>query len=251
MSRFVLLHGDGIYYLDGIGYPKVKDGWIEPSLLIDRSSALPSVRYADPQKRPWRELEALLIGNVFASSGGFDCLALKVGVERVVDTHDCFSIWCAGIKVSSNSGDQSVKQDDDFVESSVQLRCDWVSGRQGGIWFSRLQDEMKALDGLARSTWGRVATYFVDLGVPKRDSKAPANRSTHLLWQLCEREFQTLLDHCEQGEANAKARAQLRRRFASYAQQAYDRYCPKDTARQLDAWARCRPNHGKYLQQEA
>ncbi|MEL5849833.1 MAG: hypothetical protein U7M05_10770, partial [Candidatus Igneacidithiobacillus chanchocoensis] len=78
-----------------------------------------------------------------------------------------------------------------------------------------------------------------------------AAQATHLFWQLCERDFQPLLDHCDSDEANAAARHQLRRRFAAYAQQAYDRYCAKDTARQLDAWARCRPNHSKYLQQEA
>ena len=34
-------------------------------------------------------------------------------------------------------------------------------------------------------------------------------------------------------------------------QQAYDHFCPKETARQLDAWAKCRPNNSKYLTQEA
>lgn len=251
LSRFVLLSGDGVYYLDGINYPSVKNGWSEPTLILDRGKAAVAVRYASVEKKPWRELEALLAANVFSTSSGFECSALRIATERVVDTHESFWLWCGGIKVSSNSGDQSVKGDDDFVESAALLASGWVSGKQDGIWFSHLQDEMSTLDEQARNLWGRVTAYFAELGMAKRDCKKPADKATQLFWQLCERDFQRLLDHCEQGEAHAVARRQLRRRFAGYAQQAYDRYCPKDTARQLDAWARCRPNHGKYLQQEA
>jgi len=248
MSRFVLLRDDGLYYLDGINYPKVKEGWSEPSLIVDRSKADIAVRYVNVQKRPWRELEALLVANVFSTSAGFECQSLKIAVDRVVDTHESFIIWCGGIKVSANSGDQSVKGDDDFVESAVSLESGWVSGVNGGIWFSCLQDEMKLLDEISKDLRRKVLSYF---DVQLADGKDLAAQATHLFWQLCERDFQALLDNCESGEKEAIARRELRRRFSAYAQQAYDRFCPKDTARQLDAWARCRPNHSKYLRQEA
>ena len=48
----------------------------------------------------------------------------------------------------------------------------------------------------------------------------------------------------------AAMRRRLRLGFAGYAQQAFDRHCPQDTARQLDAWAQHRPKLGKYLKQE-
>ena len=148
------------------------------------------------------------------------------------------------MRVSSNAGEQYASGTDDFVESNITLH----SAALGDLWFVQLQTEMAALDELAKGLYGRVLGYFKAQLVDGGDLAA---QSAHLFWQLCERDFQSLLDHCEQGEANAKTRVQLRRRFAGYAQQAYDRHCPKDTARQLDAWARCRPNHGKYLQQEA
>ena len=42
-------------------------------------------------------------------------------------------------------------------------------------------------------------------------------------------------------------RHQLRKVFAGFFYQAYDHYSPKETARQLDAWAQSRPNLSKYL----
>lgn len=77
-----------------------------------------------------------------------------------------------------------------------------------------------------------------------------AEQASHHFWQLCERDFQTLLEHCESGEAHSAMRRRLRLGFAGYAQQAFDRQCPQDTARQLDAWAQHRPKLGKYLKQE-
>ena len=83
------------------------------------------------------------------------------------------------------------------------------------------------------------------------DGSKLAAQSTNLFWQLCERDFQALVNSCDQDKVSVARRHQLQQRFARYAQQAYDRFCPKETARQLDAWAKCRPNHSKYLKQEA
>lgn len=244
LSRFVLLQETGIYYLDGIRYAGVKNGWVESGLLIDKSKGDIKVKYADPEKRPWRELQALLACNFFSTNSGFECISLKVGIEHLIDNFEIFSIWCAGLKVTANSGDQSVKQGDDFVESQVWLRCDML----GEIWFSQLKAEMDGLDEIAKNLYGRVTGYFKEQLV--HDSKLAA-QSTNLFWQLCERDFQTLVNSCGQDETSIARRRRLRQGFSRYAQEAYDRFCPKETARQLDAWAKCRPNHSKYLKQEA
>ena len=251
ISRFVLLMRDGVIYMDGIQYPKVANGWIEPSLLIDKGSQPIKVKYVDPNKKPWRELESLLAFNAFSSTTGFECFSLKASIDRLNGNFDEFTIWSGGIKVSSNSGDQSVKQTDDFVESQVCLRVEWITGVKGGQWFSLLAQEMRELDSNSRALFGCARAYFKEQKVDaKTTGKRLADDATQIFWQLCERDFQQLINHCEQGEINQQARAQLRRRFASYVQQAYDQFCPKDTARQLDAWAKCRPNLSKYLRQE-
>ena len=107
---------------------------------------------------------------------------------------------------------------------------------------------MNALDALAKNLYGRVMGFNKE---QKVDGTKLAARTTQLFWQLCERDFQTLADNCEQTDAAAMQRRKLRRLFAGYVQQAYDQFCPRETARQLDAWAKCRPNNSKYLKQEA
>ena len=77
-----------------------------------------------------------------------------------------------------------------------------------------------------------------------KQAKEQAKQCSSLFWQLCEREFQQLVGNCEDPD---KTRV-LRRTFASIAYRAYDTYCPKETARQLDAWAKNRPHlPAKYL----
>lgn len=107
---------------------------------------------------------------------------------------------------------------------------------------------MSELDTLAKALYGRVLGYFKVLTV---EGKSTAAQATNMFWQLCERDFQDLINHCDfNAEAN-QARQQLRRKFARYQHQAYDHFCPNGTARQIDAWANNRPNHLKYITQEA
>lgn len=247
LSRFVMLKEGGIYYLDGLKYPSVKNGWFEPSLVLNNATNGVSVKYVDPEKRPWRELQSLLSFVGSEKSGGFECFSLKTGVERSRENFDHFGIWCAGLKVSANSGDQSVKQSDDFVESMVWLHSDML----GETWFAQLKAEMDALNELEKGLYGRVIGFYKEQSVDAKKSGAKlAAQATHLFWQLCERDFQSLVDSCDPDEQSRLQRQRLRKRFAGYIQQAYDQYCPKETARQLDAWAKCRPNNSKYLKQE-
>lgn len=248
LSRFIYFFDEGIYYFDGINYPGIKDGWYEPSLILDYSSKVVKVKYVDPEKKPWRELQSIL-SFIASDNSGFDCFNIKKGIERLRGFREKYFIWCAGLKVSGNSGDQSVKQSDDFVESNVYIYDDVI----GDVWFSFLKNEMNSLESLSSKLWKSVFSYYKDLSADKGKKKEStlagkiAKVSINHFWQLCEQDFQSLVDGCDQ----AATRTQLRRRFAGYLYQAFDRYCPKETARQLDAWARNRPNLYKYLNQES
>jgi CRISPR system Cascade subunit CasA len=251
LSRFAFLLEDGLLYLDGIQYPKVKEGWGESSLLINRADIRDiKVQYVDVNKKPWRSLPSLLAFNTENSSSGHECIGLKISLPRCRGNFETISIWCGGLKVAANSGDQSVKQDDDFVASQVDLYVDQL----GGFFFTNLLEEMKLLEQFEKSLAGCTVAYYKELTgkntKPPQIASDTANRAKLHYWQLCERDFQDLLDHCDHGEENRAARRRLRQHFANYVQQAYDRYCPQDTARQLDAWAQCRPKLGKYLKQE-
>jgi len=244
LCRFCLLVKEGMHYSEGIAHPGYKEGIVDPSMAINHSGKEPKALWVDPEKRPWRELTALLGFFDQSSSQGFQSWQVNSGLDRARDVAEEFAIWSGGLRVSSNAGEQYPGGSDDFVESQVWLH----SAILGQNWFSQLKQEMEGLDALAKNLYGRVQGFYKEQTV---DGGKIAPQATQLFWQLCEREFQSLIDLCDQTEEAAQQRQKLRQRFAGYVHQAYDKFCPRETARQLDAWAKCRPNNSKYLKQEA
>ncbi|WP_150306073.1 type I-E CRISPR-associated protein Cse1/CasA [Pseudomonas saliphila] len=244
LCRFCLLTEDGLHYSEGIAHPGYKDGVVDPSMAINYSGKEPKALWVDPEKRPWRELTALLGFIQQSDSQGFQSWQVRCGLDRARDHVDLFALWSGGLRVSSNAGEQYASGTDDFVESQVWLNGDML----GQSWFAQLKQEMDALDALAKNLYGRVMGYYKELTV---DGGKLAAQTTHLFWQLCERNFQQLVDQCDQSASAREGRKQLRQRFARNVQQAYDQFCPRDTARQLGAWAKQQPNNSKYLKQEA
>lgn len=246
MCRFCLLTDEGLHYSEGLAHASYKEGVIDPTVAVNHSGKEPKALWVDPEKRPWRELTSLLgfIGQ--EQSQGFQSLQVSAGMDRVRDVTEAFAIWSGGLRVSSNAGEQYASGSDDFVESAIWLH----SGMLGESWFTQLKSEMDALDALAKGLYGRVIGFYKEQSVDAKNGGKLAAQATHLFWQLCERNFQSLVDSCDPDEQGRLQRQRLRKRFAGYVQQAYDQFCPKETARQLDAWAKCRPNNAKYLKQE-
>jgi len=243
LSRFCLLHEDGLHYSEGIAHPDYKAGGVDPTVAINHSGKDLKALWVNPEKRPWRELPALL-SFLETSQGRFDCQQLRVAQKRVQQSVARFAIWSGGLCVSSNAGEQYVSGSDDFVESVVWLESEMLDS----FWFARLRQEMEALSDLGKLLYGCVMGFGKAQLVDGQDM---AGHACQLFWQLCEREFQTLIDHCDVSAQAQAVRQQLRRRFGAYVHHAFDQQCAHDTARQLDAWARSRPNLHKYLQQEA
>ena len=206
--------------------------------------ANPKLLWVDPKKRPWKELTSLLSFVASNQNSGFDCQQIRLGFNRARKSNIALGIWSGGLKLRATTGDQSVKQDDDFVESEFTLPSSLEIGGTNGGWFPILNNEMKELESLSTSVYGcTLAFYKAQLD----EGKKQAANASNLFWQLCEAHFQKLIDAC--GDANKVA--ELRKVFARIVHQCFDTHCPKNTARQLDAWAKCRPNVGWYLRGEA
>jgi CRISPR system Cascade subunit CasA len=239
LSRFCLLAETGLHYSEGIAHPGYKENMVDPSVSVDYSGKDPKVIWVDPEKRPWRFLTALLGFLAQTGSSGFDCYQLRFGLPRARARVETLGIWSGGLRVSSNAGEQYVSGTDDFVESLIMLPQDIL----GTLWFANLQQEMTELDQLSKIVYSATLNFFKNQNM---DGKAQAGLASNLFWQLCERRFQELVNVCDDfNQAQA-----LRKNFAGFANQAYDRFCAKDTARQLDAWAKNRPNLGKYLKDQ-
>lgn len=236
ISRFCLFAEIGVHYSEGICHPGYQEGVADPSVSIDFSGKKPGVIWADPEKRPWRMLTALLSFLSQSSTKKFDCHQLRLCMPRALNQTPTIGIWSGGLKVSSNSGEQYASGGDDFVESLIKINTAML----GDLWFVNLQQEMDELEKLSKIVYSTILSYFKDQNM---ENKGQAAQASNLFWQLCERRFQKLVDAC----GRAGQVQELRPVFAGFVNKAYDTYCPRNTARQLDAWAKNRPSLGKYL----
>ncbi|WP_127958182.1 type I-E CRISPR-associated protein Cse1/CasA [Serratia microhaemolytica] len=238
LGRFCLLTPEGLHYSEGIAHSNYKEGIFDPSAAIDFSGKEPKARWTDPEYRPWRELSSLL-SFIGQQHSNFQCIQLRLALNKARRQQEKIAIWSGGLRVSSNAGEQYVSGSDDMVESLC-----WLEPRMlQEIWFIALQKEMAELEQLAKTLYGCVSGYYRTLLV---DGAGHTAQATVLFWQLCERHAQALVDGCEQSEI----RYSLRRQFAHYAQQVFDQMCAHQTARQLEAWAKTKPNFALYLKQE-
>lgn len=243
MSRFILLNPKGLHYSEGLSHDGHLQGKFDPTMTVNFSGKTPQALWVNPEKRPWRELTALLSFLDQQQTQGFQCLQLRSGLDRVRKVATVFGLWSGGLRVSSNAGEQYVSGGNDFVESTVWLQSDML----GSIWFAELKSEMTALEVIAKGLYVKVLNYFKEQNM---DGTGLAAQASQLFWQLCERQFQRLVDVCGAEDTSQEERQRLRQIFAGFANVAYSRYCPRETARQLDAWAKCRPIYHRYLKQE-
>ncbi len=243
LSRFCLLAENGVHYSEGLAHSGYKEGVVDTSVSVDFSAKNPKAIWVDPEKRPWRLLTALLSFFSQANSSRYDCHQLRFCVRRSLPYIQTLGLWSGGLRVSSNAGEQYVGGSDDFVESLIHLD----SSILGGTWFANLQLEMDELDKLSKIVYGATLRYFENQNMDRKGQAAQAAQASNLFWQLCERRFQELVEAC----GDAEQVHAMRPVFARFVHKAYDTYCPKDIARQLDAWAKNRPNLGKYLTNHA
>lgn len=236
LCRFCLLAENGIHYSEGIAHLGHKDRFADPSISVNYSGKDIKALWVDAQKRPWRELTSLLSFLSTKASSKFECPQLKLNIERIKGKIDNISIWSGGLAVSSNAGEQYVSGSDDYVDSVISINIEDI----GEIWFEHLQSEMEALKAIEKNIYASTLGYFKALKV---DGAALAAKATNLFWQLCEKKFQELIYACD----DADKVHSLRPIFTRFAQETYDANCPKDTARQMEAWAENKPNFSKYL----
>ncbi len=243
VCRFCLLTEKGLHYTEGIQHMNYQDGIFDPTVAADTTRKKVKVLWADPGKRPWRQLPALL-SFIKHTGSSFDCFQLRTALPRASRQVRNFAVWSGGLKVSRNAGEQFFKGTDDFVESEV-----WLSGSLiNETWFSQLQHEMKLLEKMAKQLYGSIRAYYTFLNA---EGDGMAARGTSVFWQLCENDFQDLVDACDVcGDDDDNELAGIRKRFIHHALRVYDRTCPSDTARQLEAWAMARPVLGKFLSME-
>lgn len=242
LGKFCLLDGDVMHYTDGITYPSHKEGGYDISMALSNDGKNIKALWADPEKEPWRDLPALLAFLGADGQDGMICRGLQICLQRIKISAKSgitdFGIWAGGIKVIRDSfGGQKASGTDDFVDSYVRLSMDLFNGN---AWYPAFKREMDALNKVGGEVHNTVRDYGKEM---KADDVSMAGKAVRLFWELCKREAQHIVDNC----ADNTTMPDLRRKLANFALQAYNDVCPRDTARQLEAWAAHRPNLGFYL----
>jgi CRISPR system Cascade subunit CasA len=194
------------------------------------------ILWCDPSKKPWRNLTALLSTVFKGTNSVFECPQIRLLLLRARISRQIIGIWSGGLKVRVTAGDMNVKQDDDFIDSMILFR----SEDMGELWFASLEKEIQALDGLSNKLWRAVNGYQKDMG----SNKSPIiEKALAMFWELCDQHSQRIVFSCN----DPKKMESLRRTLADHANCAYNTYCPNDSAKQMNAWAKNIPDLYQYL----
>lgn len=243
MNRFMLLTDDGVHFSEGISYPNHEKGFWPLTTSINSSVPKPTALWSNPQKKPWRQFDALLSFLSAEKKNKFDCLQLQIPVERLQPKEwgfDNITIWSGGISVSLKSGEQSFKVNNDYVESEFSI----PNSEIGKEWFNGLKLEMQKIEFLENKLWKSVAQYLKDLSFNEGKKAAEiANKAKFTLMELCEHSFQDLINDCT--DLTGDRRRSRRKTFTKYVEDVYNTYCPRGTPKALNAWSKNYPRFGK------
>jgi len=233
LSRFILYTDDGVHYSEGISYPDYSDGCFDMTTSIDFSKTKPRALWLETDKKPWRNLTALLSFLSVEKNQGFDCLQLTQTIPRAKTIIDELCIWSGGISVSSNAGEQYATGNNDYVQSEVNIKTEYLNSE----WFARLRAEMDYLEHLSQILFACTKNYFSLVTNNSKEKQPPvARKAKEIFWENAETHFQNLIEACSN-----ETTEDIRAIYWKLLVQIYNDLCPHDTVRQLDAWASCRP----------
>ena len=230
LSRFVLLGETGIYYVEGLQYPgSVKDGYYEPFITINQKEL--KTIYADVSKKPWRSLPSILQA-AYEKNCNYGCAIIKLFLHRAAEAAGEFSIWTGGLRVRGTSGDQSVKQNDDYVESEFFLTQEALENS----YYPSLCNAISRIDSFASTLRRAIAGYY------GKDSEEIQKSACTSYWVYAD----SLSDEIISCWVNADKEGMEKRimKLWSSMLSIYDDFCPHTTAQEMFGWMENHP--GKF-----
>lgn len=246
LSRFCYLYEDGIKVTEGLIHLNYKDGVYDPSVCVIDGGKEPKALWSDAEKKPWRQLEALL--GFLGSSSVNGCMQLKLPAERIKRLNKCFGVWAGGLQLSSNSGEQYLTGTDDEVQSEILLP---EPACQGEFWFTKFCNVVTKLNDMATSLKISVRRYLDEFS---EQNDGILKQVTLDFWQHAEKFSQELVTNCY--TENMEEVQKIIKKCAGFSRDIYDKHCPSNTPKQMKAWAKHRfngstpeKNNGKQQQQ--
>lgn len=235
LSRFILLtNNDLIHYTEGF-YP------LETDFTTTRINTSKGIEYitVNTNKKPWREITSFLSFIDSTMNKKYNSLHLKFSINKLknINEYQKIKIYSGGLKLSpSNAGEEFITGNSDFVESEVELNLNWL----GKEWFEKLKLKMKETNDISKELNTKVYNFYKEQ--KNQNPKELASKAENHFWQLVEKDFNKLLEICSlSNEEYEEESEKIRKKFIKYAFTCYDTFCPHDTARQIESWAKNSP----------
>ena len=241
MSRFCLIDGQNFYMTSGVTMPTLETGCVDLSMTVSAATDKKGGRIfkaigADVSKQPWRQLDALL--GFMATSKIWDCRQLSECLLRQSDEEaPRAGVWCVGLQVSFNSGEQFLTDSDGFVESEFRIDPDL----DGSLFYNRYQNELNRINSISKIEAACISNYYADIG-SKDVGNVHKEKALRDFWKIGDSLSVELEKCCETGEFS-----DLRKKIIRAAENIYNQHCPKESARQVVAWGKCRPHLQRFL----
>jgi CRISPR system Cascade subunit CasA len=144
-------------------------------------------------------------------------------------------LWSGGLRLSSNAGEQYVSGTDDYVESEIIFNSTFFEKSA----YLNLKSTMDYLDTISRVLYGTVMAYYKEL---KADGTDFAKKAGETFWQKAERKFSDIVQASV--DTSGKENEKLKPEFLEIIKDVYGKFCPRESARQLGAWAKHYPHPG-------
>ncbi|MCL1603281.1 type I-E CRISPR-associated protein Cse1/CasA [Succinatimonas hippei] len=247
LVRFCYIDGDEITCTDGIKHLTEKDGVVPLSMtyMEDPKKGI-KVKNADPQRKPWRDLTALLSYLDSTSNSGWRCKLLAYCFDRATFSKETVGIWSGGLKVKTNSGEQKVSGGDDFVESYTEFD---VSTLRRHSFYS---DLVLVLDKLEKKEFylrRSIVAFYSNRG-SKDDNKPKLLPEKNVpqvkaakedYWRQCDLLSEQCIKAVESG-LESEAMKQFLLKTNQIALKVYDSYCHASSSADFINWVKYRPH---------
>lgn len=235
VSRFCLIQGNNLLITEGIAHPSYLEGQADPSIAQKQGKPKPKILWVNPELKPWRQLPALL-SYLGKNNDGYECPQLRFVNERfqLLDQENVV-LWSCGTAVSSNAGEQYLSGKDDSVDSTVVFPINVFDQ----TWYDRFTAHFERLDNVARSLYSATSRYYSDM---KADGAEHAKRCSNSYWLGLESDLDKLIELCQSHPIESEPSQRFIQKTNNYAWSLYDKFTGKETARQISAWAKNKPN---------
>lgn len=155
-------------------------------------------------------------------------------------SQDAIGIWCLGMQVSDNSGEQFFSGWDDFVESTFTAQKGWI----GTVFFENYLQEFCEINKLKNILYAAIMNYYKSMKA-EDFGKECADRGVRNFWSYAEGLSLNFIRACAEGDPS-----KFRSKFNELILKAYSDVCPSLCIRQLMCYEQNKPRFLKVEKEE-